>query len=237
MAKAEAPVTWETVEASLRRWHAASDRDALRAALVFLEPQLRLLVPAMVRQSWPADLVEDALHSFLLKLAEVPLPGGIDHPKSYLARALRNHCIDTHQARTRRRESSLEGAPAGWAPATDERDSPVESLDRRQQAERLHAALGKLAVADRIVLKLVHAPEWLDGEEVNWLGQRLAMDRESVRRAVAAAAGDTHALTRIFDPGDDDPEDLAARRLRMERFRRRRARAREKLRDLLQEEL
>ena len=118
MAKAEVPVIWETVDASLRRWHAAGDRDALRAALVFLEPQLRLLVPALVRRSWPADLVEDALHSFLLKLVEAPLPGCIDHPKSYLARALRNHCIDTHEARMRRHESSLEGAPAGWAPAT-----------------------------------------------------------------------------------------------------------------------
>lgn len=234
MAKAEAPVSWETLGAGLRRWHDSGDRDALRAALVFLEPQLWLMVPALVWRTWPADLVEDALRSFLLRLVETPLPADMKSPRSYLKRALRNHCIDQYEARSRRRESSIEDVPAGWEPADDGEDSPAERMDQQQRAEQVHAALRKLEIADGIVLKLVYAPEWLDDEEVGWLGERLALDATSVRAAVAAAE-DMHTLTRIFDPGVDDPADPAARRLRMERFRRRRSRAQEKLSALLRE--
>jgi len=48
-------------------------------------------------------------------------------------------------------------------------------------------------------------------------------------------AQDTYALTRIFDPVDDDPNDPQARRDRMERFRQRRGRARRQLRAMLED--
>lgn len=234
MAKAEAPVSWETLGAGLRRWHDSGDRDALRAALVFLEPQLWLMVPGVVKRTWPGDLVEDAIHAFLTRLIEVPLPPGIDNLPGYLSRAFRNHCIDQYEARRRRKESSVEGGPGGWEPSTQHDESPAEVALRRERAERLHLVLQQLEIADRVVLKLEHAPEWLDSEEMGWLAGRLALDEAKVWEGILAAE-DMHALTRIFDPGDDDPEDPALRRKRMERFRRRRARAREKLRALLVE--
>jgi len=233
---AEAPVSWEIVNEHLRRWHTSSNRQALHAALVFLEPQFRLMIPARVKRTWPADLVEDALRTFLLKLVETPLPAGIKKPKGYLARSLKNHCIDAYEARVRRRETPIEDIGAGWEPQAHGQRSPAEALDEQQRARLLHSALQQLAMADRVVLKLAHAPEWLSEDELSWLGQRLELGEAEVQREVAAAR-DTYALTCIFDPGDDDPQDPVARRLRMERFRRRRARAREKLRGLLQEEL
>jgi hypothetical protein len=42
-----------------------------------------------------------------------------------------------------------------------------------------------------------------------------------------------HEITRLFDPDEDDPNDPHGRRKRMERFRKRRDRAREQLLGLL----
>ncbi|MDP2270499.1 MAG: hypothetical protein Q8K32_07170 [Archangium sp.] len=227
-------MSWETLEAELRRWHESRDRVAGRAALTFLEAELRLMVPLQVRRTWPEDLVEDALRDFLLKLVDVPLPPGIENPRRYLARAFRNHCIDLHEARRRRREVSVEDGPAGWDPPADGSESPTEIALQGERARQLHAALRQLVIADRIVLKLDHAPELLDDDEVRWLAARTEMDAAAIRQAVASSE-DMHAITRIFDPGDDDPDDPEIRRKRMERFRRRRARARQKLRVLLRE--
>ena len=227
-------MTWEMAGAALRRWHESGDREAGRAVFSFLEAELRLMVPGLVRRTWPEDLVEDAIHSLLTRLVEIPLPRDIDNLPGYLSRAFHNHCIDLYEARRRRMESSVEGGPSGWEPPARHDESPAEVAARRERADRLHRALQRLEIADRVVLKLEHAPEWLDGEEVGWLAGRQALDQAEMWEAILAAE-DMHTLTRVFDPGDDDPDDSALRRKRMERFRRRRARAREKLRARLQE--
>lgn len=222
------------MQEELRRWHESRDREAGRTALAFLEGELRLMVPGLVRRTWPQDLVEDALRSFLVKLLEKPLPAPLDKPRGYVAQAFRNCCIDLHMAWRRRRESSIEDAPAGWEPPADSDESPADVASREEEAQLIRAAIGQLEIADRIALKLDDAPEWLDDEEVRWLSDCGGTSPLEVRRAVASAE-DMHALTRVFDLGDDDPQDPQARRKRMERFRRRRARAREKLRELLRE--
>ena len=103
-----------------------------------------------------------------------------------------------------------------------------------ERGRQLRAALQRLEIADRIVLKLDHAPELLEDDEVRWLADRAGMEPATIWQAVTSAE-DVHDLTRVFDPQDDNPSDPQDRRKRMERFRRRRARARDKLRALLQE--
>lgn len=231
---AETTMSWDRVLQALGRWHESGDREAGRAALSFIEVELRLMVPSLVRRTWPDDLIDDALQRVLERLVRKPLPPDIDDPRKYLARTLRNRCIDLYEARRRRQERSLDDAPAGWEPPADVAESPAELALQRERAHQVQAAVARLDVADRVVLKLDHAPEWLTNEEMDWLSSRTDVGATELRDAIAAA-DDMHALTRIFDPGDDDLDDPEARRKRMERFRRRRARARDKLRELLQE--
>jgi len=94
-------------------------------------------------------------------------------------------------------------------------------------------------MADRVALKLDHSPEWLTDEEIRWLSKRAGLGISDLWKAINeannTAANKMHALTRLFDPCEDDANDPESRRKRMERFRRRRARAREKLKALIQE--
>lgn len=232
----EAPrASWDNALDLLLRWHEEGRPEVGRAVLRFIESELRLMTPALVRRSWPGDLVEDALRDFLARLVEHRLPSDIADLRAYLRRAYGNHCIDSYRARARKRETSIEASPGEWERPADPEASPLHAVLRDEQRARVHAALTRVSLADRVVLKLELAPEWLEEKEVAWLAERTALNRHAVREAIDAA-DDMHALTRVFDPGDDDPDDPEARRMRMERFRRRRARAREKLSALLEED-
>ncbi|RZO63732.1 MAG: sigma-70 family RNA polymerase sigma factor [Sandaracinaceae bacterium] len=227
--------SWDNALDLLVQWHEERRPKVGRAVLRFIESELRLMTPALVRRSWPDDLVEDALQDFLVRLVEHRLPSDIADLRAYLRRAFGNHCIDSYRARARKRETSLESSAVDWERPQEPAASPLDAVLRDEQRARVQAALVRLSLADRVVLKLELAPEWLEEEEVAWLAERTASSRREIREAIDVA-DDMYALTRIFDPGDDDPDDPEARRMRMERFRRRRARAREKLRALLEED-
>jgi len=219
---------WGSAVAALRNWHQRRSRSAARSALEFLEPQLRLQVPPLVRRTWPSELVEDALRGFLTRLLERPLPDEIDSPRRYLTSAFRNRLIDLHRAQQRRNEVPPP-EDSDWPPGEEE--SPEMRIEREQQASELATALASLSMADRVALKLVDAPEWLSSEEVAWLAAKSGSTHQGVVEAIDSAR-DVHDLTLIFDPKGSVDD---SRRLRMERFRRRRARARAKARDALSE--
>ena len=225
---------WDNALSLLEQWHEERRPEVGRSVLRFIESELRLMTPALVRRSWPADLVEDALRDFLERLVDSRLPSEITDLRAYLRSAFRNHCIDGYRARARKRETSLEAGKGEWESPEEFSCSPLHSVLRDEQRARVHAAIARLSLVDRVVLKLELAPEWLDEAEAAWLAERTAQTPSDVREAIDAAE-DMYALTRIFDPGDDDPDDPEVRRMRMERFRRRRARAREKLRAQLEE--
>lgn len=228
-------VAWDNALGLLRRWNEERCPEVGRAVLSFLESELRLMTPAVVRRSWPDDLVEDALRDFLVRLLEHGLRSDIVELRPYLRRAFCNHCIDIYRARARKNETVLNVSAVEWDRSEELTSSPLHVVLRDEQRARVQSALGRLSQVDRVVLKLELAPEWLTENEVTWLAERTASKRQEVREAIVAA-DDVYALTRIFDPGDDDLDDPGARRMRMERFRRRRARAREKLRALIEEE-
>lgn len=230
----EPRASWDNALDLLVQWHDERRPEVGRAVLRFIESELRLMIPALVRRSWPEDLVEDALREFLARLVENRLPSEITDFRAYLRRAFRNHCIDGYRARARKRETSLDVSECEWERPEAPPASPLQSLLRDEQRTRVQTALARLSLADRVVLKLEFAPEWLQEVEVAWLAERAASTPSDVRMAINAAR-DMHGITRIFDPGDDDPDEPEVRRMRMERFRRRRARAREKLRAQLEE--
>lgn len=219
---------WHRTLDDLRSWIDRRDAIAARAALTLIEPELRLAIPPLVQRTWPREQVDDALRDFLTRLLERPLPTGIDDPKRYILRSFRNRCIDIHRAFQRRVDAPIETSP-GWEPmdATPGADARLEEED---QASAMRAALLELPLADRVSVKLVDAPEWLDDAEIDWLAERSGQDRAAILEAIATAT-DIFALTEIFDPpGPGEPGD---RRHRMERFRKRRSRARDKLRATL----
>lgn len=227
-------VSWENAGAMLRRWHSTRERQVGRAVFGFIETELRLMIPPSFRRSWGEDRVEDVLRDFLKKLVKRPLPEHLDNLRSYLSSGIRRQCIDAYRKDNRRPEEPIEDD----AMDEDSRDSglssPLQLTLRNEQHAKVHAALVRLEVADRVALKLEHGPEWLDEAEIAWLGARAALDTVRVRAAIAAAAT-TYDLTQIFDPEADDPADPEAHRKRMERFRRRRSRALEKLKAFLEE--
>lgn len=222
---------WVQLMADLSAWHTHGDRGAARAAVSFLEPELRLAIPPLVRRTWPVETVEDALREFIARLLERPLSGDIREPRRYLFRAFRNSCIDLHRALQRRDETPMDAIP-GWEP-TQETPDVEAALERRAEATRVRVALDALPVADRVALKLVDAPEWLDSGELGWLADRSGLPPAQMATRVEKSR-DVFALTELFDPRvPGEPDD---RRKRMERFRRRRARARAKLRAILEQQ-
>lgn len=224
---------WDNVLDLLAQWHSEQRPEVGRAAVRFIESELRLMVPALTHRSPSWDLVEDALAETLKRLIERRLPSQVTDLRAYLARVFRNRCIDG--CRARKRETSLESGVPEWESPEDVSASPFHAVLRDEGRARMQAALAHLSLVDRVVLKLESAPEWLTDEEVAWLAERTASTPAAVREAIGAAP-DMHALTRIFDSRDDDLDDPKVRRKRMERFRRRRDRAREKLRAFLVED-
>lgn len=220
---------WQDAVADLALWHGERRASAARSALTFIEAELRLAVPPLVRRSWPEEQVDDVLREFLARLLDRPLPADVEDPRRYLIRAFRNSCIDRHRALQRRMEVPIP-EPTTWEPA-EAGPSPAQRIEDQERARWVQGALEALPLADRVAIKLVDAPEWLDEAELAWLAERTGLSIEATSSAIQAA-GDVYALTELFDPptlgGADD------RRQRMERFRRRRGRAREKLRELLE---
>ena len=215
---------WHAAIHGLRLWHAHGDREAARSALEYLEVELRLRIPAAARRRWPAEQVEDALQGFLTRLLKRPLPEtAVERPAAYLARAFRNWCIDIERGRKRHAgEPWDDNTPGEW-------DSG--SPETRQRLERVAAALDALSVEDRVAIKMTDAPEMLTEVELAWLGARAGLALDTVASKVLACPP-VFELTLIFDPGPD-PRDGKERRDRMERFRKRRERARTRLRALL----
>ena len=80
---------------------------------------------------------------------------------------------------------------------------------------------------------MTDAPELLTWDELGWLAVRSGYPATEVRDRVLACPS-VYELTLLFDPGEaaSDPK---ARRDRMERFRKRRERARQRLRTILGE--
>jgi DNA-directed RNA polymerase specialized sigma24 family protein len=211
---------WVDALARLHRWHSAGDGDAAREALGFIESELRLALPRTVPRRWPAEEVDDALQGFLARLLERPLPDSIhSSPGGYLVRAFRNRCLDIERGRRRSAAEPWEDESAHSA--------SLQDVEGRDEVRRMTGALAQLRVEDRVALKLDAAPETLSDEEWHWLSVRTGLPQDEVRGRVFAA-DDVYALTLMFDPGPE-PFDAKGRRDRMERFRKRRDRARDAL--------
>jgi DNA-directed RNA polymerase specialized sigma24 family protein len=220
----QSPNDWPSIFDDLTAWHEHRDNAAANRALSALEPWLRARIPAPVRARWSPDELEDALQSFLERLLAKPLPSTVDSPDAYFRRALRNHCLD--MKRGRKNEPH-----AQW----DESRPPqttTQAPASKQKLARAGEALERLSMKDRVVIKLVDLPWALTLEELSWLGQRCGRSVVDLRSTLEHCF-DKLELSLLFDPGPP-PETPKERRDRLERFRRRRSRARAKLRAALE---
>jgi DNA-directed RNA polymerase specialized sigma24 family protein len=211
--------SWSSVLDDLRAWHADGDRRAGQRAVEAVERELRRRVPAAAKRRWPPEQVEDALQGFLMRLVRLPLPASIVDPRAYLIRAFRNACIDVERGRKRHAAEPWDEDHGAAAPTDD-------------SAERIEAALATLSLDDRLALKMTTAPDLLSHEELDALARRAGLSVHEVAERVRACPP-IHELTLLFDPAERPGED---RRDRMERFRKRRERARKRLRDALRGE-
>jgi DNA-directed RNA polymerase specialized sigma24 family protein len=218
---------WQAALDGLQAWHDRRDQAAGESAISFLEVELRRRVPAAARRRWPEEQLHDALQGFLARLVERPLPPTIkSHPQAYLTTSFRHWCIDIERGRQRH-------AAEPWED-NDQTVTAEPAPEVRERVERVTQALDALPVEDRVVLKMTDAPELLTWLELDWLARRSASSADDVRARVLRCPP-VYELTLIFDPGPE-PGDAKGRRDRMERFRKRRERARSRLRAALKEE-
>lgn len=227
------PISWDNLLEGLGLWHQKRDEVLGRAVFAFLECELRLMTPAIARRTWSEDDLEDALHDFLLRLLKKPLQGSVREPKAYLRRMFHNHHTRRHDAK--QRGASAEAEVDWWDDQEASELSPLDQTLHDEKREQLSIQFAKLQITDRVVFKLAGAPYWLSDDEVEWLAQRSGLSVADVRETIRTAGGDMYTLSKLYNPGDDDPEDRPQRRTRMETFRKQRERARDRLRNLFRE--
>lgn len=216
---------WRAAIDGLARWHASEDRAAAGPALAFIEVAVRLRIPAAARRRWPAEQVEDAVQGFLLRLLRKPLPADILHPAAYIQTAFSRWCIDVERGRKRT-------ATEPWEETAPEQPVAPEA-ESKEEVERIETALDGLSMEDRVALKITTVPDMLTWAELSWLGGRAGLSANEARDRVVACPS-VYELTMLFDPGAE-PRDAKERRDRMERFRKRRERARDRLRAQLED--
>ena len=224
--RAEEDASWARALSDLEAWHESGDRMAAQRALVHIEAFLRLRVPPVARRRWSSEQLDDVLQGFLERLLNKPLPPPIEKPAPYLSRAFKRWCIDRERGRKADRYEPWDEA----TPVQTTHQAPAAS----ERLDRVAAALETLRMEDRVVLKMVDVPHALTWEELDWLGRRLRFSAEEVRDRLLSFP-DKLGLTLVFDPGTP-PQDPKERRDRLERFRRRRSRARTRLRQALGED-
>lgn len=210
---------WQEALRDLAAWHTHQDHTAAHRALSTIESWLRTRIPPAARARWSHDEIDDAIQGFLERLLNKPLPDDIDAPRAYLGRSFRNWCISRQRGRKSDRH-------APW-----DEDRAQETTNQapaiKQQLARAAEELQNLSMKDRVVIKLVDLPWALTRNELTWLGQRSG--RSAVEtRDIVLNTHDKLTLSLLFDPGPP-PTTHKERRDRLERFRRRRSRAREKL--------
>lgn len=213
---------WDDSLADLAAWHAARDRQAAERAMRIVEPFLWGRIPARARMRWSKPDLEDAVRGFLQRLLTRPLPSAAsEDPAAYISQSFRNWCIDLQRGRDRRPEEAWE--------SDDGRTTA--SSDARPRLARVVEALEQLPIQDRVVIKVEDLPWALSDDELRWLAGRGGVSVDAVR-AQLESARTTYDTSLVFDPGDSATAPKG-RRDRMERFRRRRSRARQRLRERL----
>lgn len=215
---------WSEVLPLLERWHQQQDPVAGRAVFTFLEEELRAAAPRGAREG------EDAIRDVLAKLVATPLPAKVRNLKAYLVTAVFNRARDRVRERQRREKGACAAPPRETADA-----DPAELVASAEAAARVRRALARLDITDRVAFKVAEAPEWIDDQELAWLAARMNRSLNEVREIVANVE-DRYEVTRVFDPGEDDPSDPVARRRRMERFRKRCNRIAERVGRLMAED-
>ena len=138
------------------------------------------------------DLFQELLIKAFGKLEDL---GGIEEPGSWLSRVMYNLFVDQHRRFARQRmhmvdEGQLSGDGVAGLPGDQD---PVVDNERRQQLERLDAALQQLSVEHRIVV-LLHDTEGyklkeiqeLTGTPVGTIKSRLHRARARLREILTA---------------------------------------------------
>lgn len=218
-------VDWSDVPKLLNSWHSERDRLVLGQILRFVEAELRAKGRAIVRGQLYERHFEDALQRLLCLLMRKPLREEVRHPEKYLSNKLRWLCLDERRRAKDGRHTSLTADHVDADRMSPQPQAADAVLQTRSQTEALRSALRQLKTQDRVAILLVAAPQELTEPDLRWLASRCGLSVSATERA-AIQAGDAYTCSLLFDPGDDDPDDLMLRRKRLERFRRRRGRAR-----------
>ncbi len=214
---------WAAVVSGLGAWHGGGDRAAGERALVEVEQWLRTRIAPRLGRRAKAEDIESLFQDVLTRLWTEDLFTGVDAPAAFLWTVVRRMWID----RVRKRDRRTDTVPLDPdAPRAD--PSPADPV-HGVALEQVAAKLETLRIEDRVHVKICDLPHALSWEELEWMARRCGQSANAVRDAVLDREADAYALSFLVDPGPE-PTTEKGRRDRLERFRRRRSRARERLR-------
>lgn len=235
-------VDWNNVYPLLLRFKATNDAVLGNVVFAFLHEKLSRMVPLKVGEAGRADVVQVFLRSLLEKKRETFAPN-VDNAQAWFRTGLKRKAIDIHRKLMRTPEGFLETNDPDESESTEawlanivfalepSRESCVEQEAlARENARRIEDAMAQIKVPSRTILRLLLAPENLSDTESDWLSEQMGADVEVVRKRALEAAGDARACSFLVDPPVVGEEDDSRKRL--ERFRKRRARARDELRSV-----
>lgn len=219
---------WTAIVAGLRAWHQDHNRPAGERALVAVEQWLRTRQAARLRRQASAEDIDALFQDVLTRLWTRDLLSDAESPAAFLSTVVRNLWLD--RVRKRSRQDAKHKPLTAEMPEAD--PSPA-SPEHRIELERVTAVLQTLRIEDRVHIKICDLPHALSWEELTWMAQRCGEAATAVRDAVLAADADAFSVSFLVDPGPA-PTTKKERRDRLERFRRRRSRARTQLRAALE---
>lgn len=160
------------------------------------------LVRFLAARCGDAGEAEDLVQDLWLKLAGVP-QGPIANGRAYLFRMANNLVLDRRrgQMRAMRRDREWLAEDGGGSVLPEERPDPSpradEELARRQEAERLRAAIAALPAGAQRALRLHR----LDGHSQGDVAQIMGISRSGVEKHLAVAM--KHLKILLSDCGQD----------------------------------
>ncbi len=154
---------------------AAGDMDAFEELVLrYQDGALRVAFRLLWNEEDASDAAQEA---FLRILESARRYRPVASFRTYLYRILTRVCVDHLRRRTRREHVGT------WGLADSGSDAPLEVLERREQAERVQAAIAALPLRQRIALVLKH----YEGMSYDEIARAMGTSRRAVDSMLSRA--------------------------------------------------
>lgn len=160
----------------------AQDGDVVAMGQVIASQQTYVYSIAMSLMKRPEDAADLTQEAFLRLCGVIGSYRGETKFTTWLYRLVTNLGLDMLRRRGRRQEATLDGDEEIEVPDVDPLIDPAATVDRRETAARIRAALNELPTAHRLALTLYYFQELKYEEIATVLGLPLNTVKAHIRR-------------------------------------------------------